>query len=197
MLVYQRVSIFFVLAPTTLSSRISRPNKATIKPREIYSIGKSMISMAMFNSYVKWPEGTHHLPTIIPSCSGRVGRRRTFFHPICLGQLLIFTHPMSGTSHHLSNSWESSASISIICFLRLNIHENPGVSDFRDFLQNFFRCFPMAAKKNHVNSMFSSQEGLEFPAHSHHQRPDLVAPRGLLLLPRHQEGGVGCESLGP
>ena len=107
-----------------------------------------MISMAMFNSYVKWPEGTHHLPTIIPSCSGRVGRRRTFFHPICLGQLLIFTHPMSGTSHHLSNSWENSASISIICFLRLNIHENPGVSDFRDFPQNFFRCFPMAARKN-------------------------------------------------
>ena len=52
-----------------------------------------------------------------------------------------------------------------------------------------------AQKKAHVNSMFSSQEGLEFPAHSHHQRPDLVAPRGLLLLPRHQEGGVGCESL--
>lgn len=53
------------------------------------------------------------------------------------GQLLIFAHPMSGTRHHLSNSRENSASISIICFLRLNIHEHPAVSNFGDFLQIF------------------------------------------------------------
>ena len=135
----------------------------------------------MFNSYVQGPEGTHHhLLTI---------RRCTFFHPICLGKL-IFTHPMSGTRHHFSDSWENSASINVICGSRLNIH-----GKFPDFFlmsvfscRYFFWCF--------CHEFFRSpwketpQEGLEFPAHSHHQRPDLVAPRGLLLFPGHQEGTV-------
>ena len=124
--------------------------------------------MTMFNSLVKWP---------------------SFF------QLLIFTDPMSRTRHHYRTHWkiqhQEASSVFFYSSTFMNI-EHLVFSKFKRL--HFFLVFSRAS----FSPSFTSQEGLEFPAHSHYQRPDLVAPRGLLLLPGHQEGRHGgpSESLG-